>query len=78
MFTLYLLVFVVVSSLGLGLGLPHLAYKWDQLSGARSEKKLLAGVARIELEEEIAATKPTPEELAEAEKEIDAFLEDFN
>jgi hypothetical protein len=78
MFALVLFALVVSGVLGIVFISPAVGRKWDQLSGARWERKLLAGVTQIEVEEELAKSKPTEEEIAAAERELDEEMQDWS
>lgn len=78
MFALALLGIIVSGVLGIVFVAPKASAKWDELSGKRWERKMLAGVAEIELKEELAKTKPTEAEIAEATRELEAEMEDWS
>lgn len=71
------LLVVVGGSVGLLFGAQYAGKKWEELQGRRWEKKLLEAL-RAELEEKDRRAAPTEEEIAEAEKEVDAFLARLN
>jgi len=77
MFALALFAFVVSGVLGIVFVAPAAGRKWDKLSGKRWERKMLAGVAKIELEEEIEKSKPTKAEIEAATRELEEEMQDW-
>jgi hypothetical protein len=77
MFALALMAFVVTGVLGIVFVAPIASRRWDELSSNRWERKMLAGVAKIELEEELEKSKPSEAELAEATRELEEEMQDW-
>lgn len=78
MFALVLFAAVVSAVLGIVFVSPAVGRKLDRLSSARWERKMLAGVSKIEVEEELAKSKPTEEEIAAAERELEEEMQDWS
>ncbi len=77
MFALILLAAAALSAIGLGVGFPYLEAKWNQITGDRSERKLLKGLAEVEVQEIEEEWETTPEELAEIEAELEKEMSEW-
>jgi len=81
MFAIILLALTLTVSIGIGIGFPRLESKWKEITGNRCEQRLLKGMVEVEVAEEIEAIeaewKPTAEEIAEAERELEAEMADW-